>query len=489
MGTLGGGWRVIGTVSGLVALVAGPGDLRAGEPGGFVVESAQGDLVQGLLTVRGPELGSEAPQVLLGDVELSVTEFSPTILRAALPPAPLPEATAGAGRLSVTKVEVDAAAGTVTIRGPGFGTEPPEAVLGTTRLTLLSTSSTALVAELPAGLLPGTHRLTLRRASGRGQARFVVAVGSGQPSLAAIEDLEGAGCSLSGQPGTLQVGTGPGGQVVFSCQPLPSPSAASRATGIGGPPPLTGPAINSAQVDPGAGTLTIGGTGFGPEAPLVALGGADLAVLSVAPATVVASLPASLLPGSHLLTLRRPSSRGETSFVVVVGTGGPALASTDALAGLACNRDGFAGNLQVAFGPGGALALQCDYCFQALQPGTATTVEAVSLVADQVGTVVIVPEVCGPANPTVGCVPGPGGGGQLSVSVGTIAALPTGDPNRFTFSVPVGVSTVAPIPISYDPGIGGIINCSVTVDTAAGPSPTVTVTGEALFGSQVSGSG
>jgi hypothetical protein len=69
---------------------------------------------------------------------------------------------------------VDWTTGTITIEGTGFGTGSPVVTLGGSPLTVQSSSSTLIVASIPAGLPEGSSLLTVQQAAGTTKARFEV---------------------------------------------------------------------------------------------------------------------------------------------------------------------------------------------------------------------------------------------------------------------------------------------------------------------------
>jgi hypothetical protein len=69
---------------------------------------------------------------------------------------------------------VNWAAGTLTIEGTGFGSGTPVVTLGGNPLTVQSSSSTLILASIPAGLPEGSYLLTVQQAAGTTKARFEV---------------------------------------------------------------------------------------------------------------------------------------------------------------------------------------------------------------------------------------------------------------------------------------------------------------------------
>lgn len=78
---------------------------------------------------------------------------------------PTAEAASPTGQLSILRVVPNLAQGTLSIFGQNFGT-PPQVWLAGTALTVTSATSTAIVATLPTGVIPGTYELLVRRPSG-----------------------------------------------------------------------------------------------------------------------------------------------------------------------------------------------------------------------------------------------------------------------------------------------------------------------------------
>ena len=121
-------------------------------------------------------------------------------------------------------------------------------------------------------------------------------------------------------------------------------------------------AILGARVDRDAGTLTITGRGLaaGSAAPSVTLGGAPLVVSSASPDTIVAQLPASVEPGSLLLTVALPQGNQSDSFSL-------AIPATDIVtpAGIRIESTGsdvriIAGTSRITVDPSGGVTIDTD---------------------------------------------------------------------------------------------------------------------------------
>lgn len=67
----------------------------------------------------------------------------------------------------ITSASVDTVAGTITVGGANFGTPAPQVTLGAyaTALTVVSASTSSVVAKLPSGIVPGSYLLTLTLAA------------------------------------------------------------------------------------------------------------------------------------------------------------------------------------------------------------------------------------------------------------------------------------------------------------------------------------
>lgn len=89
----------------------------------------------------------------------------------------------------------------------------------------------------------------------------------------------------------------------------------------GSPPRLV---IVSVSADVVAETLTIDGTSFGNDTPVVTLNGTPLTVPIWTPSHIEATLPAGLAPGTYLLTVSRgPATTQFDAFNVTLGAAGP----------------------------------------------------------------------------------------------------------------------------------------------------------------------
>jgi len=63
---------------------------------------------------------------------------------------------------TINETSADLTNGLITISGQAFGTTRHSVLLGTTTLTIVSWSKTQIVADLPAGVTPGTYLLKVR---------------------------------------------------------------------------------------------------------------------------------------------------------------------------------------------------------------------------------------------------------------------------------------------------------------------------------------
>lgn len=117
-------------------------------------------------------------------------------------------------------------------------------------------------------------------------------------------------------------------------------------------------------------------------------------------------------------------------------------------------------------------------CLDPIEPTAARATEAF-LLAVPPGQVLTVAASCG-GTPAVCC---PGGnpvqcdGLELSFLAADLVVTPTADPNRFTFAVAVAARTTSDIPVNV-PLVG---DCDLAIDTAAGTSATIQLSGEMLF--------
>ncbi len=187
----------------------------------------------------------------------------------------------------IRNVKVDSTAGTITIEGVHFGTNPAVA-LDYHPVTVYASDPTLVVAELPAGMLPGTYVVSMHTGpSFVHTASFVVTVGAqGPPGPAGLEGPPGpegppgaageqgpAGAlGPAGPQGTvgLQGPQGPAGSIGPQGPQGPAgPAGADGPQGAIGPQGSQGPEGSAGPAGP------MGPMGFmgpmgpqGPEGPL-----------------------------------------------------------------------------------------------------------------------------------------------------------------------------------------------------------------------------
>jgi len=162
--------------------------------------------------------------------------------------AGIPLAQAAGTAASVTSVVIDYATQpqTITIAGkllaPATGS--PVVDLDATKLTLVSSSATQIVADLPAGLVAATYQLTVNNGSGAAASSFDVTYGAAGPQGPA--GPKGATGSTGPQGPSGPTGaTGPQG-----AQGPTGPAGAKGATGNTGPAGPTGPAGSTGPAGP-----------------------------------------------------------------------------------------------------------------------------------------------------------------------------------------------------------------------------------------------
>jgi hypothetical protein len=162
--------------------------------------------------------------------------------------AAIPLAQAAGTAASVTSVTIDYATQpqTITIVGkllaPATGS--PVVDLDATKLTLVSSSATQIVADLPAGLVAATYQLTVNNGSGAAASSFDVTYGAAGPQGPA--GPKGATGSTGPQGPSGPTGaTGPQG-----AQGPTGPAGAKGATGNTGPAGPTGPAGSTGPAGP-----------------------------------------------------------------------------------------------------------------------------------------------------------------------------------------------------------------------------------------------
>ena len=85
-------------------------------------------------------------------------------------------------QLEVTQTEVNNATNQITITGVNFGTSLPSVTLADQPLNVISSTPTQLVADLPAGIQPGTYLLKVSRGTGTSQKDEIdITIGGGGP--------------------------------------------------------------------------------------------------------------------------------------------------------------------------------------------------------------------------------------------------------------------------------------------------------------------
>jgi hypothetical protein len=177
-------------------------------------------------------------------------------------------ASAQESALPVISEVLDNPAGTqITINGTGFGTGTPVVNLAGTKLTVVKTSNTAIVAALPAGTAAGSYFLTVTNSATHLFGLFSAAI---PPAIGPIGAAGPAGPQGAqgpvGAPGATGA-TGPAG----AAGPT-GPIGLRGATGAAGPAGQTGP------TGPAGATGLNGATGAqGPQGPAGATGAAGTA--------------------------------------------------------------------------------------------------------------------------------------------------------------------------------------------------------------------
>lgn len=177
-------------------------------------------------------------------------------------------ASAQESALPVISEVLDNPAGTqITINGTGFGTGTPVVNLAGTKLTVVKTSNTAIVAALPAGTAAGSYFLTVTNSATHLFGLFSAAI---PPAIGPIGAAGPAGPQgaqgPAGAPGATGA-TGPAG----AAGPT-GPIGLQGATGAAGPAGQTGP------TGPAGATGLNGATGAqGPQGPAGATGAAGTA--------------------------------------------------------------------------------------------------------------------------------------------------------------------------------------------------------------------
>jgi hypothetical protein len=130
----------------------------------------------------------------------------------------------------IVSAQANFVANTITITGNNFGTNPPTVTLDATTLTLASNSNTSIVANLPAGILPGSYHLKVAKAEG----------GKGNPDHDDKDDVATLDVTLGVQgpqgPQGIQGIQGPQG-----IQGQQGPQGAVGPAGPQGPSGPTGP--------------------------------------------------------------------------------------------------------------------------------------------------------------------------------------------------------------------------------------------------------
>ena len=128
------------------------------------------------------------------------------------------------GKLVISGASADASLELLTIRGANFGGRLPRVTLAGEALTVLNSGPFEILAALPAGLEPGSYRLTVSRGRGEGRSdTFDVTIGAVGP--AGPPGPEGP----EGPPGL------PGPQGPPGPQGLPGPQGPAGAPGPQGP--------------------------------------------------------------------------------------------------------------------------------------------------------------------------------------------------------------------------------------------------------------
>jgi len=144
----------------------------------------------------------------------------------------------------IRNVKVDHAAGTMTIEGAHFGTNP-RVEIDYHPITVFGATPSLIVAELPKAMTPGSYIVTVQTGSGffnfNFSASFVVAIGAQGP--AGPQGVEGAPgvqgpAGAPGDPGLA----GPAGPV--------GPQGAQGSTGAIGPAGSAGPQGSAGPVGP-----------------------------------------------------------------------------------------------------------------------------------------------------------------------------------------------------------------------------------------------
>ncbi len=155
----------------------------------------------------------------------------------------------------VVQVVINASTQQITISGSSFkpATTAPVVTLGSTKLTVLSSTNTTVVAALPATLAAGSYLLSLT-SSANAAVSFSVTVGAVGPT----------GATGPAGPKGATGATGPAGPKGATGAPGPEgPAGPKGATGATGPAGPTGPKGATGSVGPAGPTGPPGAPGAG----------------------------------------------------------------------------------------------------------------------------------------------------------------------------------------------------------------------------------